>query len=95
MERAVDWLFSHPDNEGQEEAPTTAMAIDTQPAGYELFAMISHKGTSAHCGHYVSFVKKERKWVLFNDEKVAHVPDIAEASCAAYLYFYRRIHHQI
>ena len=89
MERAVDWLFSHPDEGDTFEEPT-AMEIDSKPADYELFAMISHKGPSANCGHYVSFVKKENKWVLFNDEKVAHLPSIEDAACEAYLYFYRR-----
>ena len=91
MERAVDWLFSHLEEEAVLES-STAVEDDMDPAVYELFAMISHKGPSAHCGHYVSFVRKDDKWALFNDEKVAHVKNISESSSAAYLYFYRRIH---
>ncbi|ODV96661.1 hypothetical protein PACTADRAFT_48487 [Pachysolen tannophilus NRRL Y-2460] len=41
---------------------------------YKLKAIICHKGTSIHSGHYVAFILKningENKWVLFNDEKV-------------------------
>ena len=91
MERAVDWLFSHPEEEAVLNT-STKVEVDMNPAVYELFAMISHKGPSAHCGHYVSFVRKDDKWALFNDEKVAHVKNISESSSAAYLYFYRRIH---
>jgi ubiquitin carboxyl-terminal hydrolase 5/13 len=55
-----------------------------------LFALISHKGPSAHCGHYVAYIKKEDGWVLFNDSKVVQVPDITEPAKDAYVYAYRR-----
>jgi ubiquitin carboxyl-terminal hydrolase 5/13 len=57
MERAVDWLFSHA-GDMEEDSPnpsTTAVPLDTRPAKYQLFAIVSHKGTSAHCGHYGIF----------------------------------------
>ena len=97
MERAVDWLFSHPDAvSGLEEALSGTSSnskpkIDTRSANYELHALISHKGTSSHCGHYVAFVKKDSVWVLFNDDKVVQVPDMTENISEAYLYVYRRI----
>lgn len=37
---------------------------------YELKAVIIHLGRSVHSGHYVAYVKTEKGWVLFNDEKV-------------------------
>jgi ubiquitin carboxyl-terminal hydrolase 5/13 len=92
MERAVDWLFSHPEvgddpvpeEQDEEEKP------DTRPAKYRLFALISHKGTSAQCGHYVAYIRKGNDWVLFNDNKVVQVPDIAEAAQGAYVYVFQR-----
>lgn len=55
---------------------------------YKLVAFISHMGTSTMVGHYVCHIKKEGRWVIYNDEKVAlseHPPrDLA------YLYLYQR-----
>lgn len=56
---------------------------------YELFAFISHMGTSTMCGHYVCHIKKDKKWVIFNDEKVAESEDPPKS--LGYLYFYRRL----
>ena len=33
--------------------------------------MVSHIGKNTGSGHYVSHLKKDGKWVIFNDEKVA------------------------
>jgi len=72
-ERAVDWLFSHPDAVGDFEdsapaadATTTAASISAPAvAGYDgdevdfsLRSIVCHKGASIHAGHYVAFVKK-------------------------------------
>ena len=95
MERAVDWLFSHPDagsgDASSAVATSSPLAIDQKPANYELVALISHKGPSAHCGHYVAYIKKEKNWVLYNDSNVVLVPDITDPIHQAYLYVYRRI----
>ncbi|KAH8091347.1 ubiquitin carboxyl-terminal hydrolase 14 [Cristinia sonorae] len=85
-ERAVDWLFSHPDDMGDEPSSgsTNAPAPEasgpggtaTLPATYKLKAFISHKGPSVHSGHYVAHIRvpdpsgSGESWVLFNDEKV-------------------------
>ncbi|KAI8615238.1 hypothetical protein BC830DRAFT_1187292 [Chytriomyces sp. MP71] len=98
MERAVDWLFSHADDMALDEAPSapaggSMSATETPSANpkYELMAFISHRGTSAHCGHYVAHVKKDGKWILFNDNKVAEVPDVRKAVGEAYIYFYKSV----
>lgn len=42
-----------------------------------MASVISHKGTSMHCGHYVVDIVHEGRWVLMNDEKVVladHLP---------------------
>ncbi|KAK9323180.1 hypothetical protein V1517DRAFT_321289 [Lipomyces orientalis] len=64
MERAVEWLFSHPDDDGS-EVPDAAQgnkevtAGDTSmPAIFKLHSLICHKGGSIHAGHYVAFIKK-------------------------------------
>ena len=56
---------------------------------YELAAFISHMGTSTNVGHYVCHIKKEGRWVIFNDEKVA----VSENPPfeLGYLYLYRRL----
>ena len=59
MERAVEWLFSHPDEqEGLEEnAPVSSYELskklpgsDQLPASFQLHSIICHKGTSIHSG---------------------------------------------
>ncbi|CDH49949.1 ubiquitin carboxyl-terminal hydrolase 14 [Lichtheimia corymbifera JMRC:FSU:9682] len=92
-ERAVDWLFSHPDETGEEEDSAAAAATGTPgdnnpPFNYSLRSFVSHKGTSVHCGHYVAHVLKNGEWVLFNDNKVAvsPKPPVGEA----YVYFLQR-----
>ncbi|KAG1076965.1 hypothetical protein G6F42_025165 [Rhizopus arrhizus] len=94
-ERALDWLFSHPDDNGEmneqattDSAPAQAIGDATPPFNYKLDSFVSHKGTSVHCGHYVSHVYKNGEWILFNDNKVAVTPNppIGEA----YLYFLKR-----
>jgi ubiquitin carboxyl-terminal hydrolase 5/13 len=105
VERAIEWLFSHPDDVGEEEVvtnetsssnPKTASKIpgsDRLPANYRLKAFISHKGPSVHSGHYVATVRQpDGRWILYNDEKVV----IAEGDAnermksLAYLYIYER-----
>ena len=37
---------------------------------YRLKAVIIHLGKSVHSGHYVAYIRDEKGWVLFNDERV-------------------------
>ncbi len=102
MERAVEWLFSHPGETGEvAEAAASASAVpdtlpgsDSVPARYRLRAFISHKGPSVHSGHYVATIKQDdESWVLFNDEKVAVAEGEANErmKSLAYLYIYERL----
>ncbi|CAI6335212.1 unnamed protein product [Periconia digitata] len=70
MERAVDWLFSHPDavgdfdEGGSSEAPVETAekekpGSDKLPANFQLQSIVCHKGSSIHAGHYVAFVRKQ------------------------------------
>ncbi|KAL4901968.1 hypothetical protein BDW74DRAFT_159364 [Aspergillus multicolor] len=106
IDRAIDWVFSHPDHTGeslidqQASGGTDASVIpglDTVPATYQLRSIICHKGASVHAGHYVAFVRKQLpgkpgvSWVMFNDEKVVEVDDVQEMKKFAYLYFFSRV----
>jgi ubiquitin carboxyl-terminal hydrolase 5/13 len=119
VERAADWIFSHPDEINSDDftpalsatpanAPTvseptfsdgppgikksfTITEYDNQFASslvYELAAFISHMGTSTNVGHYVCHIKRDGRWVIYNDEKVA----VSENPPfeLGYLYLYRR-----
>lgn len=101
MERAIEWVFNHPDDDGAVEAPaadglsSSSAAADgpDSRAQYRLVAFISHKGTSVHAGHYVAYARAGpgSGWVLFNDSKVADSqPTIAEAMAHAYIYLFRK-----
>ncbi|KAH0427426.1 ubiquitin carboxyl-terminal hydrolase [Colletotrichum camelliae] len=107
VERAVEWLFSHPDDQGvfdDEEAPAAASdpaapkpeaGSAAAPAKYQLQSISCHKGTSIHAGHYVAFIRKDvdghPAWVLFNDEKVVEAAEIEEMRKFAYVYFFKRV----
>lgn len=94
MERAVEWVFSHPDDMGEDDdqvmTDTSELLKEKEvpgradtPAEFQLNSIVCHKGSSIHAGHYVAFVKKELEgegnaWVLFNDEKVVRAVDDVE-----------------
>lgn len=105
VNRALDWVFSHPDDQGDfgEDAPAEAVMAKSlpgssqNPAIFELDSIACHKGSSIHAGHYVAFIRKHipggdagRQWVLFNDEKVVKTEEIEEMKKFAYVYFFRR-----
>ncbi|KAK3106047.1 hypothetical protein FSP39_011642, partial [Pinctada imbricata] len=95
IERAADWIFSHPEELDTPMETEEAQASSSEPQyrdgypKYKLVAFISHMGTSTMVGHYVCHIKKEGRWVIYNDEKVAlseHPP-----KDLAYLYMYQRV----
>ncbi|KZP06271.1 ubiquitinyl hydrolase [Athelia psychrophila] len=99
-ERAVEWLFSHPDDMGEEAAPAASSEAappkvagsSALPATYKLKAFISHKGPSVHSGHYVAHIRVGGDWVLFNDEKVVKAAEasVQELKKLAYLYVFEK-----
>ncbi|CAG1988548.1 unnamed protein product [Fusarium graminearum] len=105
LERAVEWLFSHPDDQGDDDAPAEGASSATKepagsadlPATFQLRSIVCHKGTSIHAGHYVAFIRKALgdanvpTWVLFNDEKVVEAHDVDEMRKFAYVYFFKRV----
>jgi len=105
VERAVEWLFSHPDDQGEFEedsAGVVASAVkevpgnSELPASFQLHSIICHKGASIHAGHYVAFIREAvpeestPAWVLYNDEKVVKALDVEEMKKFAYVYFFQR-----
>lgn len=99
-ERAVEWLFNHPDDFGEDTAPSTSAPAEPTvggstdvPANYRLKAFISHKGPSVHSGHYVAHIRVGDCWVLFNDEKVVKADEesVKELKQLAYLYVFEKL----
>ncbi len=100
VERAVDWIFNHPDElmDTSEETQSSNQpaASSSQSATYKdgngvyrLVGFISHMGTNANVGHYVAHLFKNGKWTIFNDENVALSENPPKD--LAYLYLYERI----
>uniref|UniRef100_A0A671TDX6 Ubiquitin carboxyl-terminal hydrolase n=1 Tax=Sinocyclocheilus anshuiensis TaxID=1608454 RepID=A0A671TDX6_9TELE len=118
LERALDWIFTHPDCEDESEAMSdtadtepndnsfsnanahsdsslspdqdlSSPRVRDGPGRYELFAFISHMGASTMSGHYVCHMKKEGRWLIYNDHKVC----LSERppKDLGYMYFYRRL----
>lgn len=92
VERAVEWCFSHPeDMDVSPDSAAPAGASDGLPDGegkYELRGFISHLGPNTNSGHYVCHIKREGRWVIYNDANVAlsQNPPLDKG----FLYFYRR-----
>eukprot|EP00177_Eucheuma_denticulatum_P007462 GFKZ01013584.1.p1 GENE.GFKZ01013584.1~~GFKZ01013584.1.p1 ORF type:complete len:858 (+),score=140.23 GFKZ01013584.1:137-2710(+) len=61
--------------------------IDGEPK-YELHGFASHLGSNTSCGHYVAHIKKEGRFVLYNDGKVAVSQN--PPTDLGFIYFYRR-----
>jgi ubiquitin carboxyl-terminal hydrolase 5/13 len=83
-DRAADWLFSHMDNLDEAIAnvesnaaasgggtPAPSVPLEDGEGKYTLIGLVSHIGKNTGSGHYVAHLKKNGKWVIFNDEKVA------------------------
>lgn len=93
LDRALDWIMSHgPEELSTNQMETSGSSVPKYRDGrgmYKLIAFISHMGSSSMVGHYVCHIKKEGRWVIFNDEKVAvsKNPPID----LGYLYIYERI----
>lgn len=102
--RAADWLFSHMDDldsaiaslqlKNTTSSSATASSVSKEPplqdgdGNYVLTGLISHIGKHTGSGHYVCHLKKDGKWVIFNDEKVAfsESPPIQHA----FVYLFKR-----
>ena len=86
-------------NVAQECKELTQDLLDNPPSNdgrYDAKAVICHKGSSPHTGHYVVYIRKlinnESKWVLFNDEKVVACDDasISDIKETGYIYIFEK-----
>ncbi|KAF9672881.1 hypothetical protein SADUNF_Sadunf11G0090400 [Salix dunnii] len=98
IEKATDWIFNNPDASVSSDMDTSTSSskptsdnIELPDGGgrYRLFGIVSHMGTSTHCGHYVAHVLKDGRWVIFNDNKVA--ASVNPPKDMGYLYFFERL----
>ncbi|KAF8877415.1 hypothetical protein BD779DRAFT_1557507 [Infundibulicybe gibba] len=98
-ERAVEWLFNHPDDNGEDAVSvpptsTTPVVAGTKdvPVQYRLKAFISHKGPWIHSGHYVAHIRSGEEWMFFNDEKVVKADEesVKDLKRLAYMYIFER-----
>lgn len=86
----MDWVMSYMDepdsDEEMKEKAGPSPFKDELPGIYNLQSFITHLGASTSCGHYVCHVKKDGKWVYYNDRKVAFTtePPIGKG----YMYFF-------
>ncbi|KAL8046490.1 hypothetical protein ABFX02_08G180900 [Erythranthe guttata] len=95
IEKATEWIFNPPSGvSNMDTTPSSSgNAVDAAlPDGqgkYRLIGLVSHIGTSTHCGHYVAHIYKNGRWVIFNDDKVgvSKNPPLD----MGYLYFFERI----
>ena len=55
--------------EEKKEAVASALSAPAHTK-YLLKAVVIHLGKSVHSGHYVAYIRTDKGWVLFNDEKV-------------------------
>ncbi|KAJ7632934.1 hypothetical protein FB45DRAFT_913923 [Roridomyces roridus] len=98
-ERAVEWLFNHPEDMGTDDTPAppaeqaSVPGTKDVPVKYTLKAFISHKGPSVHSGHYVAHIRTGSEWVLFNDEKVVKADEesVKDLKKLAYLYIFEKL----
>ncbi|CAM9439960.1 unnamed protein product [Phaeothamnion confervicola] len=65
-----------------------AVGLEDGKAKYTLVGFISHVGKNTASGHYVAHIRKEGRWVIFDDQKVALSED--PPLKLGYLYLYRR-----
>ena len=63
---------------------------DFDSASYKLIGLVSHFGSSAFVGHYVSCASCNDKWHLFNDARVSPATVESVLSAEAYILLYER-----
>ncbi|KAG0563124.1 hypothetical protein KC19_8G006500 [Ceratodon purpureus] len=97
IETAAEWILNHPEESSAMELdvgtgtnePEPEVKYPDGPGKYQLLAFVSHMGTSTQSGHYVAHIRKDGRWVIFNDCKVALSGDPPKDM--GYLYFFQRV----
>jgi ubiquitin carboxyl-terminal hydrolase 5/13 len=84
-ERAADYLFNHPEvddliNQSENKKESNEQEMEIEDSGvynYRIKTAVVHLGGNYSSGHYVCYVKKDGKWIYYNDSKVAESTDPA------------------
>ena len=83
--------------------PNLASDASDPDASYALFAVVIHIGSGPNHGHYVSLVKNNHRWFLFDDDTVEVVDEeqlqqvfgstqeLSAGSEHGYMLFYSRV----
>jgi ubiquitin carboxyl-terminal hydrolase 14 len=59
-----------------EDTPKPSLLDTEETAWYQLSAVITHKGRASNSGHYVGWVKDEKKrWIKYDDDNVSEVSE--------------------
>jgi ubiquitin carboxyl-terminal hydrolase 5/13 len=84
------WKSRQSSNAGGSSGDSSTHGLDSNCASgeYQLVGFISHIGKNTHSGHYVCHIKKNDKWIIFNDDTVAYSEE--PPFSAGYLYLFRR-----
>jgi len=96
-DRAVDYLFNHPaidelilESEKAKNAEAAGeKEMELEDSGvykYQIKGVVVHLGKNYSSGHYVCYVKKDGKWIYFNDAKVAESTDPAIGKGVLFLF---------
>jgi ubiquitin carboxyl-terminal hydrolase 22/27/51 len=56
---------------------------------YKLISIVEHRG-NMDSGHYVSYIKQNGNWWLFDDARILRITEKDVAKCNAYLLFYAK-----
>jgi len=95
---AIGYLFDHSDidqimqeeksksAESEELGPYYKATEDLKQPFYSLKASVVHLGANYQSGHYVCYIKKNDKWIYYNDAKVAESSDPALGKGSLYLF---------
>jgi ubiquitin carboxyl-terminal hydrolase 5/13 len=102
-ERAIEWLLDDSNaaraatmdssarsstTPGTADA-TVALTTATRTTRYTLAAAMVHLGASVHTGHYVAYLYRNGRWLLYNDEKVFDAGTYPNALEQAYVLIWR------
>ncbi|KAM9951132.1 hypothetical protein ACTFIT_012236 [Dictyostelium discoideum] len=70
------------------QSTTSLQPVSDGVGKYELLGFISHLGNNVTCGHYVCHIKKNNRWIKFNDRHVQLSEQPPKE--LGYIYFYKR-----
>ena len=51
---------------------------------YKLVGVVAHIGSGGNYGHYISYVKINKQWFMFNDDEISEVDDFMLESLWGY-----------